>query len=264
VIEKTGDVVLKRTFAAFLLSTFFSILLGSLFCCNPIQADSTVFSDSFDDGDISDWTVTTTGTAVFEVSTDASVSSPYSTHMKSLTNSKAMGVSPSYTLDLTRDYRVLLYFRIPDTDNHWFEVFNNHQIYLIIDYYDDLDYYNGTKDHLILELNTNQWYKIEIKAYPSSSSYDVYIDDEFKKTCSMWIHTGFENSFRIGDRADGSTDKGEAYWDDICIYQTSESPPPVPEGNLSVFLVLGGAIVLIYLWKTLSRNRNNTVEELGL
>ena len=35
----------------------------------------------------------------------------------------------------------------------------------------------------------------------------------------MWIHSGLETSFRIGDRADGSSDRGEAYWDDFIITQ---------------------------------------------
>jgi len=201
----------------------FATVLITAFNIRPINADQ-VFSEDFDDGDISDWTVTTTGDAIFDVSTDTCSSSPYSVHMKSLGIYMAMGVSPSYTLYLTKDYTVSFYFLIPYTDNHWFEVFNNHQIYLVIDSNDDLKCYNGTTSFLISELTTNQWYPIEIKAHPSSSSYDVYVNDTFKRTCSMWIHAGWENSFRIGDRADGSTDKGEAYWDDIHI---SEDTTPV-------------------------------------
>jgi len=92
-----------------------------------------IFSDNFDDGDISDWTVVTTGSGVFEVSSDEYVSPPYSVHMNSKENSKAMGVSPEYDLNLSKDYNVSFNFLIPDTDNHWFEVFNNHHIYLLID-----------------------------------------------------------------------------------------------------------------------------------
>lgn len=182
-----------------------------------VNADQ-VFSDDFDDGDISDWTVTTSGNATFDVSTDTSVSSPYSVHMKSLSDYRAMAVSPSYSLDLTDNYTVSFYFRIPHTNNHWFEVFNNHQIYLVIDSNDDLKCYNGTS-YLISELATNQWYNIEIKVHPSLSSYDVYVNGTFERICPMWIHTGLENNFRIGDRADGSADKGEAYWDNFNIRQ---------------------------------------------
>jgi len=208
-----------------------ALLAGTLALVFNIQLVNTtsnvIFSDNFDDGDIGDWTVTTSGDAVFEVSTAKSVSSPYSVHMKSLGNYKAKGVSPTYTLDLTRDYNVSLYFLIPHTSNHWFEVFNNHQTYLIIDYNDDLKYYDGGSSYLISELATNQWYHIEIRTNSSSSSYDVYVDETFKKSCSMWIHGGLENDFQIGDRAENPpvNDYGEAYWDDISIYQEPELPP---------------------------------------
>jgi len=218
---------LKSTVRIALVLLLATVLITA-FNIQSINADP-VFSEDFDDGDISDWTVTATGDATFDVSTDTCVSSPYSVHMKSLGIYKAMGVSPTYTLNITKDYTVSFYFSIPHTDNHWFEVFNNHQIYLIIDSNDDLKCYDGTTSFLISELTTNQWYPIEIKAHPSSSSYDVYVNGTFKRTCSMWIHSGWENSFRIGDRADGSTDKGEAYWDDIHI---SEDTTPV--GGISI------------------------------
>jgi hypothetical protein len=67
----------------------------------PAAADG-VFSNRFDDGDISDWTVTTTKYAVFETSRAECVSAPYSVHMQSTGDGKATGVSPSYTLELSR------------------------------------------------------------------------------------------------------------------------------------------------------------------
>ena len=41
----------------------------------------------------------------------------------------------------------------------------------------------------------------------------------------MWIHTGFEVDFRIGDRNSDQTyyDYGQAYWDDIVITQPVDS-----------------------------------------
>jgi hypothetical protein len=180
---------------------------------------------SFNDGDITDWTVTTFGTGTFDTSSDKYVSAPYSVRMNSYGNSKAMGVSPLYIYDanLSENYDVSFSFLIPDADNHWFEVFNSHQIYVVIDSGDDLKCYDGSKSYLIDELTANQWYLIEIKAHPSSETYDVYIDSQFKKTCDMWIYTGFENNFRIGDRENTSTDYGQAYWDDFVVTQPVDS-----------------------------------------
>jgi hypothetical protein len=182
------------------------------------------FTDNFDDGNISDWTVTTSGNAVFAVSTEKCVSPPYSLHMKSIEDYRAMGVSPWYELDLNTDYEIAFDFLLPHTNNHWFEVFNNHQIYLMIDDPTGLRWYkDGQPAQLIMTLATNQWYRIELKVHPAVSSYDVYIDGQFKQTCPFSVHTGYENTFRIGDRADGFTDRGEAYWDNIVITQKKDS-----------------------------------------
>jgi len=182
-----------------------------------------VFADNFDDGDITDWTDTTTGDAIFDASTDKSVSAPYSVHMSSTGVYKAMGVSPTYDVNLSENYNISFSFLIPGTNNHWFEVFNNHQIYLVIDSGDDFKCYDGSTSYLIDELDTDQWHLIEIKARPSLNSYDVYVNSQFERSCTMWIPNGFETNFRIGDRADGATDKGEAYWDDFIITQPVDS-----------------------------------------
>ncbi|KXH69704.1 MAG: hypothetical protein AM326_05015 [Candidatus Thorarchaeota archaeon SMTZ-45] len=211
---------MKKVISDAKLLLLVSCWLALLLYFQPVAgASDEVFTDDFDDGDISDWTITTTGVGVFEVSTDVYFTLPYSVHMKSLTDSQAMGVSPTYTLDLSRDYNVSMRFLLPHSDNHWFEVFNNHQIYLIVDYGSDLKCYDGSSVQSIMTLETDEWYLIEINAHPSLNSYDVHVNSAFKETCPMWIHSGLESSFRIGDRADGSTDRGEAYWDNICIYQ---------------------------------------------
>ena len=116
----------------------FGITLG-------ISCNSSIFIDNFNDGDISDWTITTNGNGIFETSTTKYVSSPYSVHMKSLNQyDQAMAVSPSYSLDISEDYEVSFYFLIPSTNNHWFEVFNNHQTYLLLDSSTQLKWYDST------------------------------------------------------------------------------------------------------------------------
>ncbi len=205
---------------------FVSVALGVLISfnigwgpgiCEAGSSPKVIFSDDFDDGDISDWTDTATGDASFGVSTAKCVSAPCSVHMQSTGDYKAMGVSPCYDVNLSEDYNVSFHFLLPHTNNHWFEVFNNHQIYVLIDSGTDLKCYLPIQS--VMTLGTNQWYHIEIKAHQSSSNYDVYVDGEYKKTCPFWIHSGHETDFQIGDRAEGSSDRGEAYWDDITITQ---------------------------------------------
>jgi len=186
-----------------------------------LEPKITVFSDDFNAGDFKvDWTVTTTGAGSFDPSTAKYVSEPYSVYMDSMGTSRASAVSPVYELDLNKDYYVSFYLLIPDSGNHWFEVFNNHQIYLVIDSGTQLKCYLGNNNSLLLtDLSTDHWYHIEIITKPSSSNYDVYIDGDLKRTCPFWIHTGFEDCFQIGDREGTSNDYGEAYWDDFLITQ---------------------------------------------
>lgn len=183
-----------------------------------------VFSDDFDDGDISDWTVTTSGDATFDVSTDKSVSPPYSVHMSSTGDYKAMGVSPVYDVNISENYNISFSFLIPHTDNHWFEVFNNQQTYVVIDLGTDLKCYLGNyQTKMIKTLNSDEWYDIELRAHQDSNSYDVYVNGQCEETCNMWIHGSYDQTFGIGDRADGHTDRGEAYWDDFVITQPVDS-----------------------------------------
>lgn len=191
-----------------------------------------VFSDDFDDGDIIDWTVTTEENGIFEASSTKYNSSPYSVHMKSLlSGDKAMGLSPVYDVNLSENYNVSFYFLVPGTSNHWFEVFNNYQTYLIINSGTSLEWYDGSAAHSIMTLTQDQWYLIEIKVRPPylphypSEDYDVYVDGQFKATCDMWIHGDYENDFRIGERSNDSVyfDYGEAYWDDFIITQPVDS-----------------------------------------
>jgi len=187
------------------------------------RAKANIFSDDFDDGLMDGWTKTTRGTGSFNASSAKSVSPPCSAYMNSMGDSQSVAVSPDYDLDLSENYHVSFSFLIPDTSNHWFEVFNNHQTYLVIDTGDDLKCYDGSTSYLIDEFSTDTWYDIEIKVYPALEHYDVYIDEEFKKTCPFWIHAGFEDNFRIGDREDGTDDFGKAYWDDFIITQPVDS-----------------------------------------
>jgi len=188
------------------------------------EAKGSVFSDDFDDGDVSDWTITEQGTGLLEVSAANSVSPPYSFHMNSQGDSQAMAVSAVYDVNLLENYHVSFSFLIPDTDNHWFEVFNNHQTYVVIDSGADLKGYLGNyQSKMIKTLNTNYWYDIELRVHQDSNSYDVYINGTYEETCEIWIHGGYEQEFRIGDREDGSSDYGEAYWDDFVITQPVDS-----------------------------------------
>jgi hypothetical protein len=200
-----------------------SIVFAVFFFTLPGLA-STSFFDSFDNNSITDWTVSVSGDATIGTTPAYLASMPFSLHINSTGSYRAMGVSPAYVLDLSKDYVVSFDFIIPNTNNQSFEVFNNHQIYLLIDYSTALCWYAAPgPSQPIATLQPNHWYRITIYAHPLTSTYDVYVEGELKMTCPFWIHAGYENTFRIGDVYDGSTNKGEAYWDNITILQSKDS-----------------------------------------
>ncbi len=144
------------------------------------KAEASIFSDNFDDEDITDWIKTTQGSGVLEASMAKSVSALYSFHMNSPGNSQAMAVSPlyPYNLDLSENYHVSFSFLIPHLDNHWFEVFNNQQVYVVIDSGAELKGYLGEgQSKMIKTLDTDSWYDIELRVHQDSNSYDFYINN---------------------------------------------------------------------------------------
>lgn len=209
-----------------------SVVIVTLALTLP-SAAYTPFSDSFDDNSISDWIVTVSGDATIGTSADKLASMPYSMHISSTGYYRATGVSPAYVLDLAKDYDVSFSFILPNMNNNMFEVFNNHQIYLVISSPATLCWYISPGPPMpIATLQENIWYWIELKVHPSEGIYYVYVDGELRATCPIWIHPGFENTFRIGDSDDGPTYKGEAYWDDILITQSKNSDTDgIPDEN---------------------------------
>ncbi|MGA2916150.1 MAG: hypothetical protein ABSE89_09020 [Sedimentisphaerales bacterium] len=195
------------------------ILLVSLSC-----KANTCFSDDFEYGNINNWTISTTGNATVSVSEEKIVSPPYSIEVNSTGYYRATAVSPAYALDISKDYEVSFDFLVPNVNNSLFEVFNNSQIYLAISSATTLSCYVPPGTAMPIEtLQPNYWYRIELKVHPLTNSYDVYIDNEFRMTCPFWIRPGFENTFRIGDSYDGSTNRGQGYWDNFVITQTKDS-----------------------------------------
>jgi len=79
---------------------FIFLVLSAVFWS---KADASVFSEDFDDGDITDWTITTQSSGSFTTSTTNSVSAPYSFYMDSVGDSQAMAVSPTYNVSLSEN-----------------------------------------------------------------------------------------------------------------------------------------------------------------
>ena len=136
--------------------------------------------------------------------------------------------------DQTLPYRVEFDFMIPDTNNHWFFVYVDKRVSTVIDYYNQFVAYGaaGGGNITIANLTTNQWYHLRYDVVPGWG-YDVYLDGAKKVAKVSFVDESWE-PFRIGDRADGSYDKGTAYWDNMTM--ATNIPEPLTMGSLALGL----------------------------
>ncbi|MBN1164654.1 MAG: S8 family serine peptidase [Candidatus Krumholzibacteriota bacterium] len=176
-----------------------------------------IWHEDFNDCDISDWTVITDRSAIFEASSEEFVSPPCGLKMVSQGDSRAFGRSPAYTLDFDQEYRISFWFRLPATNNHWFAVLDNNCVHLVIDYSTDLKTWDGSAARLVKTLSTDQWYFIECKVHPSAGNYDVYVDGD-SLVRADFLNTPADDYLTVGDIHAGATDHGEGFWDDFIVY----------------------------------------------
>ncbi|MHC4658307.1 MAG: thrombospondin type 3 repeat-containing protein [Planctomycetota bacterium] len=181
-----------------------------------------VFSDDFDDGDISDWTIYAPGSG--EVDADdwfLDINSPQSP------GTRAMVISPIYTLDESANYNVTMKFGFEEPI-HWIEVFRNQHINTVIDDSAGGGAWRfkcryGGDNYLIMNLYQYALYNIEYKVCPDSNNYDIYVGGILKRTCDCDPGGPAFPQFRMGDFEIGSDNYGEAIYDDIIITQPVDS-----------------------------------------
>ncbi len=194
----------------------FSSIEGEFFVTSSTM--SQVFYDDFNDCDISDWDVHAQN-GTFNHTAWVYLTGPCALYMNSQGNAYAYGLTPDFSFDFDEPYVINTYFMIPNTNNHWILVLDNHQVHIVIDQNSDLKAwqgsYGGTK--FIQTLNTGQWYKITCYADPSVDSYSVYVDGVFKIKAHFFEDTAYHH-LRLGDIESGSANYGTAYWDEISVF----------------------------------------------
>ncbi|MFH1101207.1 MAG: FG-GAP-like repeat-containing protein [Methanobacteriota archaeon] len=192
-----------------------------------------IMSDDFSDNNLNGWTVTTQGSGTVQTSPAQYHSSPYSMRMYSPQNpaSKAMATYPMTTLDITKDYNVSFYFRMPTTSHHWFDVFTNPpQTTTVIDSSYQFIYRYGANNVPIMTLTPNTWYRMDYSIHPSQQTYDIYVNNLYRATAPFNGEAGNPQTFRIGDFEYGTANYGEGFWDDFIVIQlpTTQSYPLNP------------------------------------
>jgi len=212
------------------VSWVFALLLCALAVSSAV-AGSTVFSDDFEDGDISDWTTIESGEGYVAAEQDPGPDWSLNIHSPSGTSSRAQVLSPDFEMDDSLDYDVSMEFGF-ETPIHWMEVFRNEHVNAVIDdcpgaYCTFRCRYDGT-NHIIDSLYAYTTYRIDYEVHPPAGTYDVYVGGVYRRTCDFDASAIPFPQFRIGDVESGSSNYGVAMYDDFVITQ---APAGVKEGE---------------------------------
>jgi hypothetical protein len=201
---------------------------------SEITDNGTVFSDDFEDGDISDWSVTEEGSGDVAVEMYPGPDWSLNIDSPSGTSSRAQALSPTFDMVDSLPYDVSLEFAF-EKPIHWVEVFRNKHINTVVDDCpgDHCTFrcrYGGS-NYIIDNLYPNTFYRVRYEVRPESTEYDVYVGGVFKRTCGFDASSIPFPQFRIGDFEAGSANFGTAMYDDFVIAQVPagmEDPECLP------------------------------------
>lgn len=147
-----------------------------------------------------------------------------------------------YDCDYGSYYTISFYFYLPHDNNHWFTVLYNKHINLVIDFDSELKVFDGPENlEYLRELNTEQWYFIECKAYsrhPNGGDFEIWIDREYEGKYDFKINSG-RTRLAFGGVVDDDENYGEAYWDHIKLVQPCRWFEDFNDGDLDAWDVNG-------------------------
>jgi hypothetical protein len=215
---------------------FWLVLVCAVLAIPACSRASTAFSDDFEDGDISDWTITASGSGYMAAEQYPGPDWSLNAHSPSGTSSRAQALSPTFQLADSLDYSVSLELCF-ETPIHWIEVFRNAHVNTVIDdcpgTYCTFRCRYGGINYIIDSLYAYTTYSIGYEVNPQSETYDVYVGGVFKRTCDFDPCSIPFPQFRIGDVESGSSNYGVAMYDDFLITQIPAAVGPcrdVPQG----------------------------------
>lgn len=229
--------------------------LGSLAFCGVL-----VWSDDFDDGDLSDWTFVnpTSGDSpiTIEVNTEQSVSPPYgfkvSGPSEDYYGGKASG--PNIDVDFNKHFTIRFSFRYSDA--HWYYLVIFGPVKLAIDlptrpieYWDDSGSHPLSPEGFEDYCPANTWTEFRIEVDPEANSYVLWVDGVYKGMVNYGSYSSGELGFHVHEQGGGAPSEPDyvsnGYYDDLSVEQT-----PVPALSylgriIMVILVLTAATILL-------------------
>ncbi|MBP6876275.1 MAG: S8 family serine peptidase [Candidatus Eisenbacteria bacterium] len=179
-------------------------------------AGTEMWSDAFDDCNISDWVVQTGSGGTIGVQSGIVYSPPCALRCISQTEGYACAFSPVYPFDQYCDYKISFHFRLQDTNNQDFTVIHNGHVSLMIGAATTLVAVTPSGMLPLGTLMPGRWYSIECAAYAHSTDYTVFLDGLPVGTVD-YLSRDAEPRILLGDTGPGFAQRGAACWDDFVV-----------------------------------------------
>ncbi|GEM_PF-2949359 len=210
----------------------------------------------FTDCLLTGWTVGSFGAGVFDADPGIFVSEPCGLLASSPGyESAAWGITPAFGLDVEQPYTISAKFIALSPENEGFQVLNNDQVNLQLNYPTELVAIQPSGPPISFGmLNPGMWYSLTVRCYPESGSYDVYLGEmgmgEELVGSAEVLNPIADDFLLLGDTDSLGSGRGECAWDDILVSGTflpqevpivsiemipDEQPVEVPPGGSFTF-----------------------------
>jgi len=187
-----------------------------------------LFFDNFDDGDITDWTATGSGTTN-EASTTYSVSSSYSLRHDFVSDYGTVYKSyPDQTTTFVVEYSTLAVADNSGIALNAGTAFNSYDGAWVTFWSGNLIYYSDAGEEILQSRTLGQWYKIKMIINPASQNIKVYVDDS-----GALFDGDMRGSVTTFNKVHSAvyTNLYDTYFDDIFIRKYASSDPSVSVGS---------------------------------
>ena len=181
-------------------------------------ANTFIFGDDFDDGNISDWTLDPAPNSPAIVSSQY-ISSPYSVY--SGNQGGMYHTVPAQTGKFIAEFHT----RYTNSGDRYYYMFLNEggTNSILIAYFQDYLKYYVTSYFNVYDTAINTWYKIKQVVNVGTDTYDIYVNDALKKSAA-----GFRNAATQIDRISFSSNinfPNPGYVDDVRVRKYAATEP---------------------------------------
>jgi hypothetical protein len=197
-----------------------------------VKGTSPMWSDNFDDGDISDWTLNIGTGNSGGLSTAQSLSTPYSLWSKKVAGNRnpARATSKVIDIDYSSDYKLDVNFYLPaGAVQKWTVVADDGRVYAIVTA--TTLYVYGSDRSATTAVSAGVWNLLTVKYKPAAGCFDAYLNGVLFGSGLLFYDVATKQLGLGTDLQSGSKYVGEVYFDNVAYYGSIPNPKLVFSDN---------------------------------